>query len=337
MMGFSLLALLAVDGRTQLALVGAILFVHNSFAALQDVVTDALAVEVLPEDERGKANSFMWAAKNAGVAVGGGGGTIIAKHLGWPSLFVLNALIIWAVMLLVIAVRERPRGASEALSEGAKRLDWSELKRSFAFPTALLGIVVAMLAPAGYALTSTVLLRLMRVDLELSEEQIGMISGTIDPIASVGGALVGGLLADRIGVRKAMGGTMAIVGIALGVFAAFSGHWGHMGFLVGFTVVCTSAFAAYSAAALGFFMTLSNPAIAATQFALYMAAVNLTYAWSSPVGGRIADRYGPTATFAVGAVLQITMIGLLFLVDPKKAEERFRKKPPAVEGADAAA
>ncbi len=57
-----------------------------------------------------------------------------------------------------------------------------------------------------------------------------------------------------------------------------------------------------------------------------MAATNLTYAWTSPVGGRLADRYGVAATFAVGAIVQLLMIGLLFLVDPKKAEPSFRKK-----------
>src|SRR5690606_8982407 len=45
MMGLTLLALLGVEAN-QLGLVGAILFAHNAFAAMQDVATDALAVDV---------------------------------------------------------------------------------------------------------------------------------------------------------------------------------------------------------------------------------------------------------------------------------------------------
>ena len=337
LMGLSLLALLFVDAKSQLALVGAIFFLHNSFAALQDVATDALAVDVLPEDERGKANSFMWASKHAGIAVGGGGGLIVAKHFGWSALFVLNALVIWAVMALVIVIRERPKEADGVAAAPAKRLDWAEIRRSFGFAAPLLGIAVALFTPAGYGLTGAVLLRLMRVDLQLSDEKIAVLSGTVGPIAGVGGALVGGFIADKVGVRKTMGALMAIVGIALAVFAASSQLWPHMGFLVGFTIVASGAFSAFSAASLGFFMTLSNPAIGATQFALYMALANVTYGWASSVGGRLADRHGPKTTFAIAAALQIAAIGLLFLVNPKTAEARFRGQRKADADAETAA
>jgi PAT family beta-lactamase induction signal transducer AmpG len=348
MMGLSLLALLGVDAG-RLGVVGAILFAHNAFAAMQDVATDALAVDVLPSEERGKANSIMWAAKNAGVAVGGGGGTIIAKHFGWSTLFVLNALLIWIVMALVIAVRERPqvRVASETPYRGeagggalrpadpGPRLAWSEIKRSFSFATPILGIAVAMLAPVGYALIGTVFTRLMRADLGLSEERIAIIAGTVDPVCGVLGALLGGFLADRLGVRKAMGGAMALIGVCLAGFALTPEHWPNFTFLVVYSIIGTSAVAAFNAASLGFFMTLSNPAIGATQFALYMAATNLTYAWTQPLGGRIADRFGAPATFAVAAVAQIAAIGLLLLVDPRKAEARFRAPQEAPVGGSA--
>lgn len=323
LMGLTLLALLTVDVKTQLGLMGALLFAHNTCAALQDVATDALAVDVLPADERGKANSVMWAAKSAGVALGGGGGTVLAKHLGWSSLFVLNAIVIWLVMLLVLAVRERPAsGAAEAAKP--TRLDWGELKRSFGFATPLLGIAVAMLTPAGYSLVSSVTTRLFRADLGLSEERIALLSGTIDPITGILGALAGGVLADRIGVRKTMGLFMGITGLGLMTFGLAKSLWPSFAFLVAWSVVGTFSIYAYNAATLGFFMTLSNPAIGATQFATFMAATNLTYSWTHPVGGRLADGLGVQTTFLIASAVQLLSILLLPLVDPKLAEHRFR-------------
>jgi PAT family beta-lactamase induction signal transducer AmpG len=324
MMGLSMLALVVVDPRQQVGLMSAVLFLNNTFASMQDVATDALAVDVLPEHERGTANSVMWAAKSAGVAMGGGAGTVLAKHLGWPALFVLIALVIWSIMLLVV-VRERPTADAEAAAR--ERLDLKELWRSFAFPTPLFGVAIAVLTPVGYALVAAVFTRLMRADLGLSEEAIGTLSGTVDPISGVVGALVGGVLADRLGARKVMGGFMLLTACTLGAWAATRSHWGSMTFLTGWVVAQALFVGAYNAASLGFFMSLANPKVGATQFAVFMAATNLTYSWTSPAGGWLADHWGVVTAFAIAAVIQLLMIGILPLCDPRVAERRFRAQP----------
>lgn len=322
MMGLSMLALVGVDPKHQVALMSGVLFLNNTFASMQDVATDALAVDVLPEDERGTANSVMWAAKSAGVAIGGGAGTVLAKHLGWPALFTLIAVVIWSIMLLVIAVRERPE--SQAAEAAEERLDLRELWRSFGFRTPLWGIAIAVLTPAGYGLVAAVFTRLLRADLGLSEEAIGTLQGTVDPIAGVAGALIGGVLADRLGVRKVMGGFMLLIGVTLGVWALGRGHWHSMTFLTTWVAAEALFVGAYNAASLGFFMAISNPKVGATQFAVFMAASNLTYSWTSPSGGWLTDRWGAVTTFAIAAVVQIVMIVLLPPCKPEDAAERFR-------------
>ena len=323
LMGATLLMLVAIDPVHRLDLVGVALFAHNSFAALQDVATDALAIDVLPLEERGKANSITWAAKSAGVVAGGGGGTLLAKSLGWPALFVAIAVLIWIVMALVIAVPERPAGAeSDAAAE--KRFTWRELRLSFTFRQPVLAIAIAALTPAGYALYAPIFTRMLRADLKQSEETIALLSGTIDPVAGVAGALAGGLLADRFGTRRVMGVSMAIVAATLLIFAVAERFWPSFAFLSTWLFTEKFAESAYNAATFAFFMTLSNPAVGATQFAVYMATTNLTYAWTSALGGRIADEWGVAATFAVAGAFQLVTIGLLPLCDPRVAEARFR-------------
>ena len=201
-MGLSLLALYFVDPVEQLSLISGLLFLHNSAAALQDVAVDALAVDILPEDERGRANSIMWAAKSLGVALGGGGGTVIAGQFGWGTLFITLALAVWAIMLFPLLIHEREPGEASAIT--AQKLDVGLLWDSFSFATPWIGALFALLGPAGYALVGAVTTRMLRADLELSEAMIGTISGVIDPIAGVLGALAGGLLADRIGTRRTL-------------------------------------------------------------------------------------------------------------------------------------
>lgn len=327
LMGATMLALLFINPTGALGIVGAILFLHNTFAALQDVAVDALAVDILPEDERGRANSFMWASKSAGVGIGGSIGLLIGKHLGWPTLFVLIALALFAVMALVLAVRERPLG-ERAVVEEEVRLTPREVARSFSFKEPILGVAIALMTPIGYALIGPVTTRLLRADLKLSEEAIATI-GAVGPFASVGGALLGGTLADKWGARKVMGGFMVAIAMALAVFSALPSLWPSLTFLIAWSVAHDFFISAYSAASFGLFMSLSNPAIGATQFAVFMAATNLTYSWTAYAGGVIADRFGVPATFAVGAIIQIVTIGLLPLCDPRKAEARFRRASDA--------
>ena len=72
----------AMDHDATLMYLAWVFFVHNCFASLQDVATDALAVDLLADSERGRANGFMWGSKLVGIAFGGAGMAIVIAHAG---------------------------------------------------------------------------------------------------------------------------------------------------------------------------------------------------------------------------------------------------------------
>ena len=66
------------DMATNVSLIGIMVLAYNIFVSLQDVSTDALAVDVLKPHEYEKVNSYMFTSKAIGVIIGGAGlGTII--------------------------------------------------------------------------------------------------------------------------------------------------------------------------------------------------------------------------------------------------------------------
>ena len=70
--------LLVPNPTDNISLLGALFFVYNVFTALQDVSTDALAVDVLQSHEFERVNGHMFTAKSLGGVIGGAGlGTII--------------------------------------------------------------------------------------------------------------------------------------------------------------------------------------------------------------------------------------------------------------------
>ena len=52
-----------LEDASTITFIGWVFFVHNCFASLQDVATDALAVDLLEDDKRGRVNGMMWASK----------------------------------------------------------------------------------------------------------------------------------------------------------------------------------------------------------------------------------------------------------------------------------
>ena len=109
--------LLIPNMASNVTLVGVMFLVYNVFTALQDVSTDALAVDVLQPHEFEKVNSYMFTSKEVGGIIGGAGlGTIIGIE-GIKGAIVLQIPILVVIMLVPLFMTERP---------GEKLYPWSE-------------------------------------------------------------------------------------------------------------------------------------------------------------------------------------------------------------------
>ena len=109
--------LLIPNMSSNVTVVGVMFLVYNIFTALQDVSTDALAVDVLEPHEFEKVNSYMFTSKAVGGIIGGAGlGTIIG-FVGIKGAIVLQIPILVVIMLVPLFMTERP---------GEKLYPWSE-------------------------------------------------------------------------------------------------------------------------------------------------------------------------------------------------------------------
>ena len=84
-----------------------VFFIHNCFASLQDVATDALAIDLLEDNERGRLNGMMWGSKLFGIAIGGAGMATVTDSLGIQTAVIMQVGVLVTVLLLVIKWRER--------------------------------------------------------------------------------------------------------------------------------------------------------------------------------------------------------------------------------------
>jgi subtilisin family serine protease/MFS family permease len=110
--------LLVPDLTNQIDLVIKLMFVHNIFASLQDVSTDALAVDVLRDDEVSKANGYMFASKRGGMIVGGAVLGGFATTIGIKGMLSIQLPMLLLIMVLPLFLYEKP---------GTRLFPWSRL------------------------------------------------------------------------------------------------------------------------------------------------------------------------------------------------------------------
>ena len=319
-MALSLFAMSFADPTRNLFLFSAFLFVHNLFAAAQDVGTDALAIDILPQNERGSANGFMSAGKFAGVVAGGQGLLFVAHLAGWRVAYLVAIALLLIPAVLVLGVRE------SAAKHAPARLIKDGL-RLLSFRVVIVAALFAVVVDASDSFLFPLAYPLLGVRLGFSEQQIATLS-TLGGAVAAFGSIAGGALSDRLGRRRTiLLSCLAAAGFDI-AFMSTQRLWGNYGFEIAFTVASAVVSGIVSASTLALFMDLTHPRLAATHFQLYMALQNTRDTWGGRIGGRLAERIPAPRMFSLGALIEIAPLVLLPLLNPRKAQADFSRDAP---------
>jgi PAT family beta-lactamase induction signal transducer AmpG len=345
MMVLTLLAALPVDFTAQLELFTAIILVHNLFGATQDVAIDALAVNVLKQEERGLANGLMFGGAYLGQAIGGSGVLFLTPYLGFKATFFVVAAAILSVTLMVaLPLREpkgppRPAGGASRLGAAGREIARFAKDSARAFVgtrAALVGVVFALLPAGAYAL-GLALQSNLAVELGLDDTRVGWIN-LWSTIISALGCVAGGWLSDRFGRLRTLALYLFATAIpTLALALAMQRHGWIMpvapdaphravpaAALVSMFWWATLSYAIPQGLMYGtrtaLFMDVTTPRVAATQFTAYMALLNLVISYSANWQGWTVERWGYPATLALDSALGLISIALLPLMRPARAK-----------------
>jgi MFS transporter, PAT family, beta-lactamase induction signal transducer AmpG len=323
--------LLIPDLETSVVVLGWMVFVHNVFNSLQDVAVDALAVDLLPEAERGKANGLMYGSKYLGAAIGGAGLAMVASFGGLKAALAVQVVLLAVIMLLPLLLIEHEgdrrfpwdpasvRGRAEEVAGGWRRgLDTARsLLRAFSLRSTLVGGVLAWLIHIPLGVLSAVGAVFFIQHLGWSKEFYAGIEGGPALLAGLLASVAGGFLADRFGRRR----TIAVAAIAVALLAiGFSfgeSLWSYQPVVVGFLILDTALVGLVSVGLFALFMDISWPKVAATQFTTYMALLNLSTSTGSKLAGWVdAQGLAYSEIFLYAGLYQLVVVWLLWFIDP---------------------
>jgi PAT family beta-lactamase induction signal transducer AmpG len=331
-MSATLLAMILIGDLTaEFETLAWMVFLHNCFVSLQDVASDALAVDVLLEDERGRVNGMMWASNYAGSAIGGAGmGTVIALY-GLRPAFCLQAGVLFLIICVPLLFRERA---------GEKLLPWSEgeaqrapgekesedlaglvkgLIGAFAARAPFLGILFAYTASIMIGMRVALMPVFYTQEIGWSDTYYSQIEGGVGAGAGIVGALIGGFLADRLGVKTIV--TFSVLGIsALCVAMGVSPELRSDDlFPLTFLLVTTFLISMMTVASFSLFMRLCTAAVGGTQYTFYMAMANLARVSGAVLVAALEDK-GYRTIFIVMAVAIVAPLVFLYPIKEQRRE-----------------
>ena len=337
-------AMLFVPDPTNNVRTIAIMFlVYNIFTSLQDVSTDALAVDVLQPHEVEKVNSYMFTSKTVGGAIGGAGlGTIIV-FTGLKGAILLQIPILAGLMIAPMMMTERPGERrfpwEKKTEEGPEEEDveaanqnfadiFAKIRTALSLRSAYLSIVLSLTVSLHFLLIPVLPLLFVR-ELGWTEAGFNATNGGWILALTVLGYLVGGQLGRRFGGKK------IIIYAALGT-AFVTALWGVSGQLWGSTIWMVGVWSlknfGWSVVMINIYslmMKVTWGEVGGTQFTGYMAMMNLSAIIGYQLTGPLAKRFDYPTLFLIGAALQTLVILAVLWIDPDQTRRELESPAPA--------
>lgn len=295
----------APPGRLGLAPLCAAFFVVSLLSAMQDVATDALAVDLLAAKERGIGNGVQVGGYRLGMIVGGGVVLMVIEDLGWRASFLgMAALVVLAAIPIVFFREPLPQMASVATEpERVVASSFFETTRSFLRrPDVGKLIVLLFLYKAGDALSGGIV-RPFLVDRGLSLRDIGEALGAIGSVTAVAGALVGGALLPRLRVRRGLVIFATAQAAAIAVYVAVAAGPTPLRAIYAAAGVEHFLGGAATAALFASMMGFCRDESRATDYTLQACVVVAVQGIGGGLSGFIAARAGYSAHFIAALVL----------------------------------
>ena len=320
--GFVAMALIP-DAAAHVAWLTACGVFVNASVAVLDVAVDGMAVDVLEVEEHPRANALMWGGATIGVAAAAVGTARLLDAGGIGPAAGAVAAGLAALWLVPLLLRERPgervfpwsAGRASDAARTAQPSDWrsvgGRLRRAMIRPSSLLLMGAAFCAGALDGLVIAFMPVLAVGELGWTDTGYADVVAVGQVAAGLLGMILGSLLIQRVGRVRMLVGLAVLVGLVLLLMAAIPELWIARPVVIAFALGYLVAFVLLTITLLATGMALCTPSVAATQFALFTAAMNVGRSSGSGAMGPLAGVLSAPLVFALAAALAFVVAGVV--------------------------
>jgi len=320
----AILALGSCNPKHNLPRIAALAVVVAFLSASQDIVIDAWRVESLNADQQAPGAAMIQSGYRIGMLASGAGGLFIAAYAGWFAAYATMAALL-GLGLLVFLLGPEPKVYRETPYSGS---GWRAVRH--AFSTAVIGPFrdfmhrplwpVILISIFGYKMgegMAGVMSTPLYISLGFSLPEIAAASKLFGFFSVVAGALIGGVVTTRFGIRRSLilCGVLQSIGNLFFVLQAAGGH------RIGYLALCVTAEnltgAMAGTALVTYLSSLCSPAFTATQYALLASLASLSRTVVGSSGGVLSEKIGWVNFFVLTSLVGLPAVLLFLWIGPR--------------------
>lgn len=312
----SLALFLVHDPVSQLSLLSLVFFIHSLFASVQDASVDAMAISIVPVNERSRLNAFMRGGLLLGISFGAAALSSVLHYYNFhTAVFIQSAaLLLFTIITFFIKLdREDPiwprfGKKKEKVTEQNPHVKilfrylWKGMTEKDSLRT--FGIIALMYFCFSVFISSFSFHMINK--LHYPDHKLSVLQGGWGSLVVFCVILAGGVMADRIGARKLQIKVMWVLALFLLLFNAISSLWKMEEVAVSGLLIWNIADPLFSVAAFPILMTLCKDHIAGSQFTTYMALINFCGILGSYITGWALHLFpAPVLGFSCGILVML--------------------------------
>jgi PAT family beta-lactamase induction signal transducer AmpG len=282
-----------------------------------DIIIDAYRIELLEPRQLGAGSGMSQYGWRIGSAAAGALALVIAARLGWSAAYVACAAFALPAMLVGVVMGEPPRHREPAKARGVTEALVAYLSPLVEFikrQGALVVLLFVLIHKIGDTLANLTL-RLLFKDLGFTNDEVAFYDVGIGFAALLLGIFVGGILYERLGMKRSVLASLVLMAVSNLSFAglAAAGHTNiGMAAAVGFENFASGI---GGVTVVAYLSALCNLRFTATQYALLSALASIAGRFiTGTTAGALIEAMGYVNFYLLTTVIALPGVVLFWLM-----------------------
>ncbi|MCE3255515.1 MAG: transporter [Rickettsiaceae bacterium] len=286
------------------------------FSATQDMVIDAYRIEAIKTEDQGFAASFYVYGYRMGMLISGAGALVLSEKISWDKVYYsLSAVMLVGILTTLFAKENLQKTkAKHNFKEWVEIAIFDPVKDFFERKNWFLIFPFIILFKLCDAFAGSITLPFL-LQIGFSKTEIATIVKTFGLFATLGGALLGGILVKELKLTKSLWIALILQTISnLGFcYQAMEGHNVNTLYWVIFIENFSGGIG--DAVFVAYLSSLCNVAFTATQYAILVSLASLARAVLSSSAGLAAADFGWINFFFFSSTLALPALVILFFLN----------------------